>query len=238
MSLADELLADLEEAAEEEEGGSYGEEEEEPAIEDVQEEMQLDLSGDSVKSIAKLWDSKMVSGQGWVPGKELLGSVESSVLTPSSYLPAQFAEIMMKIEEYISKQAKASEGTDCVLPEGALHRVLLQVPAPPASTTSLDPFPTLKFDDLCPHPDPELSPTLTLALPPTYFGPGLVSDPMDAERGDSLTSASSFFSTGATVAVFGRCCWTKHPKVQPFPLLPWCPLSGPHGWVLRPGPTF
>ena len=45
MSLADELLADLEEAAEEEEGGSYGEEEEEPAIEDVQEETQLDLSG-------------------------------------------------------------------------------------------------------------------------------------------------------------------------------------------------
>ncbi|XP_019481279.1 PREDICTED: U4/U6 small nuclear ribonucleoprotein Prp31 [Hipposideros armiger] len=81
MSLADELLADLEEAAEEEEGGSYGEEEEEPTIEDVQEETQLDLSGDSVKSIAKLWDSKM------------------------------FAEIMMKIEEYISKQAKASEGT-------------------------------------------------------------------------------------------------------------------------------
>uniref|UniRef100_A0A5F7Z913 U4/U6 small nuclear ribonucleoprotein Prp31 n=1 Tax=Macaca mulatta TaxID=9544 RepID=A0A5F7Z913_MACMU len=79
MSLADELLADLEEAAEEEEGGSYGEEEEEPAIEDVQEETQLDLSGDSVKTIAKLWDSKM------------------------------FAEIMMKIEEYISKQAKASE---------------------------------------------------------------------------------------------------------------------------------
>ena len=38
------------------------EEEEEPAIEDVQEETQLDLSGDSVKSIAKLWDSKMVSG--------------------------------------------------------------------------------------------------------------------------------------------------------------------------------
>ncbi|XP_031819322.1 LOW QUALITY PROTEIN: U4/U6 small nuclear ribonucleoprotein Prp31 [Sarcophilus harrisii] len=77
MSLADELLADLEEAAEEEEGGSFGEEEEEPPIEDVQEEMQLDLSGDSVKSIAKLWDSKM------------------------------FAEIMVKIEEYVSKQAKA-----------------------------------------------------------------------------------------------------------------------------------
>lgn len=79
MSLADELLADLEEAAEEEEGGSYGEEEEEPAIEDVQEETQLDLSGDSVKSIAKLWDSKM------------------------------FAEILLKIEEYISKQADAAE---------------------------------------------------------------------------------------------------------------------------------
>lgn len=122
MSLADELLADLEEAAEEEEGGSYGEEEEEPAIEDVQEEMQLDLSGDSVKSIAKLWDSKMVSRYSWVPGKVLLGPVESSVLTRSPYLPAQFAEIMMKIEEYISKQAKASEGADGALPEGAPHR--------------------------------------------------------------------------------------------------------------------
>ncbi|XP_015417141.1 PREDICTED: U4/U6 small nuclear ribonucleoprotein Prp31 [Myotis davidii] len=95
MSLADELLADLEEAAEEEEGGSYGEEEEEPAIEDVQEETQLDLSGDSVKSIAKLWDSKM------------------------------FAEIMMKIEEYISKQANASE-------EGKLCYCEL-IPAGPAA---------------------------------------------------------------------------------------------------------
>lgn len=28
-----------------------------------------------------------------------------------SVFPEQFAEIMMKIEEYISKQAKASEGT-------------------------------------------------------------------------------------------------------------------------------
>ncbi|KAJ7313991.1 hypothetical protein JRQ81_005851 [Phrynocephalus forsythii] len=78
MSLADELLADLEEAAEEEDG-SFADEEDEPPIEDVQEEMQLDLTTDSVKSIAKLWDSKM------------------------------FAEIMMKIEEYISKQPKASE---------------------------------------------------------------------------------------------------------------------------------
>lgn len=59
MSLADELLADLEEAAEEEEE-NFADEEDEPAIEDVQEEMQLDLTVDSVKSIAKLWDSKMV----------------------------------------------------------------------------------------------------------------------------------------------------------------------------------
>lgn len=79
MSLADELLADLEEAAEEEEGGSYGEEEEEPAIEDVQEETQLDLSGDSVKSIAKLWDSKMVSGC----GRELGGRAGRPSLRPS-----------------------------------------------------------------------------------------------------------------------------------------------------------
>ena len=61
MSLADELLADLEEAAEEEDG-SFADEEDEPPIEDVQEEMQLDLTTDSVKSIAKLWDSKMVRG--------------------------------------------------------------------------------------------------------------------------------------------------------------------------------
>ncbi|KAG8140503.1 putative U4-U6 small nuclear ribonucleoprotein [Naja naja] len=79
MSLADELLADLEEAAEEEDG-SFADEEDESPIEDVHEEMQLDLATDSVKSIAKLWDSKM------------------------------FAEIMLKIEEYISKQPKASEG--------------------------------------------------------------------------------------------------------------------------------
>ncbi|ETE70654.1 U4/U6 small nuclear ribonucleoprotein Prp31 [Ophiophagus hannah] len=78
MSLADELLADLEEAAEEEDG-SFADEEDESPIEDVHEEMQLDLATDSVKSIAKLWDSKM------------------------------FAEIMLKIEEYISKQPKASE---------------------------------------------------------------------------------------------------------------------------------
>ncbi|KAH1180848.1 hypothetical protein KIL84_001782 [Mauremys mutica] len=65
MSLADELLADLEEAAEEED--NFVDEEDEPAIEDVQEEMQLDLSVDS------------------------------------------FAEIMVKIEEYISKQSKATE---------------------------------------------------------------------------------------------------------------------------------
>lgn len=33
------------------------------------------------------------------------------VLSSNSVFPEQFAEIMMKIEEYISKQAKASEGT-------------------------------------------------------------------------------------------------------------------------------
>lgn len=112
MSLADELLADLEEAAEEEEGGSYGEEEEEPAIEDVQEETQLDLSGDSVKSIAKLWDSKMVSGTLYVniPGGRRRRDRTAILVSDRALLPHQFAEIMMKIEEYISKQAKASEG--------------------------------------------------------------------------------------------------------------------------------
>ncbi|XP_063798916.1 U4/U6 small nuclear ribonucleoprotein Prp31 isoform X1 [Pseudophryne corroboree] len=78
MSLADELLADLEEAAEEEEENVINEDDLE-TIEDVQEEMQIDLNAESVKSIAKLWDSK------------------------------QFSEILVKIEEYVKKQPKASE---------------------------------------------------------------------------------------------------------------------------------
>ncbi|XP_073458410.1 U4/U6 small nuclear ribonucleoprotein Prp31 isoform X3 [Aquarana catesbeiana] len=77
MSLADELLADLEEAAEEEEESLLDEEDLE-TIEEVQEEVQLDLNAESVKSIAKLLDSK------------------------------QFAEILAKIEEYVKKQPKAS----------------------------------------------------------------------------------------------------------------------------------
>lgn len=60
MSLADELLADLEEAAEEEEETLIDEEDLE-TIEEVQEEMQVDLNAESVKSIAKLLDSKQVS---------------------------------------------------------------------------------------------------------------------------------------------------------------------------------
>lgn len=78
MSLADELLADLEEAAEEEEENLIDEDDLE-TIEEVQEEMQVDLNAESVKSIAKLWDSK------------------------------QFAEILVKIDEYVKKQPNASE---------------------------------------------------------------------------------------------------------------------------------
>nr|XP_033806480.1 U4/U6 small nuclear ribonucleoprotein Prp31-like [Geotrypetes seraphini] len=76
MSLADELLVDLEEAAEEE---IFADEEDELALEDVQEEMQVDFSVDSVKSIAKLWDSRM------------------------------FAALLEKIDEYVSQQPKSSE---------------------------------------------------------------------------------------------------------------------------------
>lgn len=74
MSLADELLADLEEAGDEgedelypgeEEGGSDGELGEREAaggLEDIPEEMELDYSGaESVTSIAKLRHSKPVS---------------------------------------------------------------------------------------------------------------------------------------------------------------------------------
>lgn len=74
MSLADELLADLEEAGDEGEDGLYpGEEGEESdgglreregdeGLEDIPEEMELDYSGaESVSSIAKLRNSKSVS---------------------------------------------------------------------------------------------------------------------------------------------------------------------------------
>ncbi|KAL2084897.1 hypothetical protein ACEWY4_020415 [Coilia grayii] len=92
MSLADELLADLEEARDEgedglypgeEEGGSDGEVGEREAargLEDIPEEMELDYSGaESVTSIAKLRHSK------------------------------PFSEIMEKISEYVGKQRKTSE---------------------------------------------------------------------------------------------------------------------------------
>uniref|UniRef100_UPI00398F6540 U4/U6 small nuclear ribonucleoprotein Prp31 isoform X2 n=1 Tax=Pristiophorus japonicus TaxID=55135 RepID=UPI00398F6540 len=58
MSLADELLADLEEAAEEEDE-SYIDEEGGETLDVVEEEMQLDLAVDSVKGIAKLRDSRL-----------------------------------------------------------------------------------------------------------------------------------------------------------------------------------
>lgn len=74
MSLADELLADLEEAGDEGEDGLYpgeegggsdgevGEREATGGLEDIPEEMELDYSGtESVTSIAKLRHSKPVS---------------------------------------------------------------------------------------------------------------------------------------------------------------------------------
>nr|XP_021408034.1 U4/U6 small nuclear ribonucleoprotein Prp31 [Lonchura striata domestica] len=79
MSLAEELLADLEEAAGEEEEEAEGSEGGEgPPIEEVREEPEPE-GGDSVRSIAKLWGSR------------------------------GFAEIMQKIEEYIGKQPRAAE---------------------------------------------------------------------------------------------------------------------------------
>lgn len=74
MSLADELLADLEEAGDEGEDGLYPEGEEgesdgevtqgrtEGGLEDIPEEMEVDYSKtESVTSIAKLRNSKQVS---------------------------------------------------------------------------------------------------------------------------------------------------------------------------------
>ncbi|NXN97674.1 PRP31 protein, partial [Rhinopomastus cyanomelas] len=85
MSLADELLADLEEAEEEEEEeepGGAGGEEDGAAIEEVGaegEEAPLDSGGDSVRSIAKLGDSQA------------------------------FAEIMEQIEEHAGRQPRAAD---------------------------------------------------------------------------------------------------------------------------------
>ncbi|XP_067250588.1 U4/U6 small nuclear ribonucleoprotein Prp31 [Chanodichthys erythropterus] len=90
MSLADELLADLEEAGEEEDGlypgGEEGESDGEPGerqaggLEDIPEEMEVDYSGtESVTSIAKLRHSK------------------------------PFSEIMDKIGLYVGNQRKNSE---------------------------------------------------------------------------------------------------------------------------------
>ncbi|KAF7227135.1 pre-mRNA processing factor 31 [Nothobranchius furzeri] len=92
MSLADELLADLEEAADEGEEGLYPDEEEgdsdgegiqgrtQAGLEDIPEEMEVDYSkAESVASIAKLRNSK------------------------------QFSDIMDKISEYVGKQRKNSD---------------------------------------------------------------------------------------------------------------------------------
>lgn len=78
MSLADELLADLEEAGDEGEDGLYPEGEErdsdgeethgrtEGRLEDIPEEMEVDYSkAESVTSIAKLRNSKQVSSCMW-----------------------------------------------------------------------------------------------------------------------------------------------------------------------------
>lgn len=76
MSLADELLADLEEAADEGDDGLYPEEEDsdgeatqgrtEAGLEDIPEEMEVDYSkAESVSSIAKLRNSKQVSCNFW-----------------------------------------------------------------------------------------------------------------------------------------------------------------------------
>ncbi|XP_014749330.1 PREDICTED: U4/U6 small nuclear ribonucleoprotein Prp31, partial [Sturnus vulgaris] len=58
--LADELLADLEEAAGEEDEAEGSEGGEEPPIEDVREEPEPPEAAESVRSIAKLWGSKAV----------------------------------------------------------------------------------------------------------------------------------------------------------------------------------
>ncbi|XP_062890941.1 U4/U6 small nuclear ribonucleoprotein Prp31 [Mobula hypostoma] len=76
MSLADELLADLEEAAGEDAEETYVDEEEDGVAVEVLEEEMPEADADSIKSIAKLRDSKL------------------------------FADIISKVGEYIGKQRK------------------------------------------------------------------------------------------------------------------------------------
>ncbi|NXC64655.1 PRP31 protein, partial [Aleadryas rufinucha] len=79
MSLVDELLADLEEAAGEEDEVEGSEGGEELPIEDLREDPEPAEAAESVQSIAKLWGSKA------------------------------FAEVMQKIEECIGKQPRAAQ---------------------------------------------------------------------------------------------------------------------------------
>ncbi|KAM4781720.1 LOW QUALITY PROTEIN: U4/U6 small nuclear ribonucleoprotein Prp31 [Cyanocitta cristata] len=79
MSLVDELVADLEEAAEEEDKAEGSEGGEEPPVEDMRKEPEPSKAMESVWSIAKLWESKA------------------------------FTEITQKIEEYIGKQPKVAK---------------------------------------------------------------------------------------------------------------------------------
>lgn len=125
MSLADELLADLEEAGDEGEDGLYPEEEEgesdgeatqgrtEGALEDIPEEMEVDYSkAESVASIAKLRNSKQVSCINmralykWI----LVVTCLLWSFPPNLNFCLQFSEIMDKISKYSGKQRKNSEG--------------------------------------------------------------------------------------------------------------------------------
>ena len=120
MSLADELLADLEEAGDEGEDGLYAEGDEgeidgdaiqgrtDGGLEDIPEEMEVDYSkAESVTSIAKLRNSKQVGKRHLAASLPLLfnGQIISEAL-----LWFQFSEIMDKISGYVGKQRKNSEG--------------------------------------------------------------------------------------------------------------------------------
>lgn len=131
MSLADELLADLEEAGDEGEDGLYPEGEDidsdgeathgrtDRGLEDIPEEMEVDYSkAECVTAIAKLRNSKQVivipSGN---PGRKLC-------IWPFIHAGffLQFSDIMDKISDYIGKQRKNSDGEcDIHIPRFILH---------------------------------------------------------------------------------------------------------------------
>lgn len=119
MSLADELLADLEEAGDEGEDGLYPEGEEgdsdgeetqgrtEGRLEDIPEEMEVDYSkAESVASIAKLRNSKQVSSGIW---QSVIYINESVLVSPLSTFIFSFQKSWTKFRHMLENSARTQK---------------------------------------------------------------------------------------------------------------------------------